>query len=281
MSRPLACVLGAVLLLTAATAQQPTWQTPPEPIPTLVKAEPAPDTSLSPDRRLLVLVHRDALPDLADLARPHLKLAGLRIDPKTRGPQLAGRVRGFTVKTLADGRETKLPVPDGRLGSPIWAADGSRFAFTRTTDDAIELWIADLDGNAVRQMSGVVLNAVLGSPVRWMPDQRTLLCTLAVSGNAPALPVAPAGPAVQESSGRKAQVRTYQDLLQDAHDADLFEHYGRSQLALVDSDSGGVKKVGAPELWDNAEPSPDGRFLLTVRIRRPFSLLVPYRSFPE
>lgn len=272
----------AILWLAALLpAQQQAWQVPPEPIASLVLAPPAPDVSLSPDRRWLLLVQRDALPDLADLARPHLKLAGLRVDPRTRGPQLAGRALGFTLQSVADGSQRVLPVPEGRLGTPVWAADGSAFAFTRTTDDAIELWLADVTTGAVRQLPGLVLNAVLGAPCRWLPDQRTLLCRLAVAGAPPAEPAAPGGPSVQETAGKQAPVRTWQDLLQDEHAAALFEHFGRSQLAVVDAATGPVRKVGEPDLWTEAEPSPDGRFLLTTRIRRPFSYTVPYRSFPE
>jgi dipeptidyl aminopeptidase/acylaminoacyl peptidase len=267
-------------------AQQPAgaapagWQQPPEPITRLVLADPAPEVQLSPDRRFLLFVQRDALPDLADLARPHLKLAGLRVDPRTRGPQLGGRVKGMVVRSLADDRERKLPVPEGRLGAPLWSADGKRLCFTRTTDDAIELWVADVEAGQVHQIPGVVLNAVLGSSVHWMPDQRTLLCTLRGPGVPPPEPPAPAGPSVQETKGRKAQVRTFQDLLQDSHDADLFEFYGTSQLATVDADSGKVTPFGRPALWNRIEASPDGALILATALHRPFSYLVTAGSFP-
>ncbi len=271
----------ACLLPALAVAQQPGWQLPPDPIPALVTAEPSPGLSLSPDRRCLLLVRREALPELADLARPHLKLGGLRIDPQSRGPQLGGRVTGLSVRTLADGSSKDLPIPQGRVGEPSWSADGRLLAFTRTVDDGIELWVAEVDPGTVRQIAGVRLNAVLGAPLRWLPDQRSLLCRLVAPGAPPASPAAPSGPNVQESSGKKGPVRTYQDLLQSGHDADLFEHYGTCQLAVVDALTGAVQNLGAPGMHASIDSSPDGAFLLVTTVRRPFSFLHPWRSFPS
>jgi hypothetical protein len=60
-----------------------------------------------------------------------------------------------------------------------------------------------------------------------MPDSRTLLVrTIAAGqGDQPVAPETPEGPNIQESFGKAAPVRTYQDLLRDAHDDQLFEYY--------------------------------------------------------
>jgi hypothetical protein len=49
------------------------------------------------------------------------------------------------------------------------------------------------------------LNAALGEAVQWLPDNGTLLCQAVVAdrGPPPPAPAAPAGPTVQESSGRQ------------------------------------------------------------------------------
>jgi hypothetical protein len=69
---------------------------------------------------------------------------------------------------------------------------------------------------------------------QWLGDNRRLLClTVPVGrGPAPVEPRAPAGPTVQESQGREAPVRTFQDLLQNAYDDALFAYYMTSQPAL-------------------------------------------------
>ncbi|MGV3723707.1 MAG: alpha/beta hydrolase family protein, partial [Actinomycetota bacterium] len=100
-------------------------------------------------------------------------------------------------------------------------------------------------------------------------------------GAAPVSPAVPAGPTIQESSGVKAPVRTFQDLLRNAHDEALFDYYFTSQLALVDSTTGRSRMVGQPGVFAAAEPSPDGRRLLVVRLQRPYSYLVGAWAFPR
>jgi dipeptidyl aminopeptidase/acylaminoacyl peptidase len=273
--------LVLALLLCAPLLAQTPYRTPPQAIVDCVDAPPPPQPSLSPARTHLLLIERESLPSIEALAAPVLGLAGLRIDPATRGPQRRARARAFTLVTIADGARRALAVPDADLGAPIWSADGARFAFTATFDDRIELWVADVAQAQCKHIDGVLLVAVLGAPVRWMPDQQTLLCKLVATGAAPARGPAPAGPAVQVTSGRQTPVRTYQDLLENAHDAALFEHYATCQLAAVDPRNGAVRRIGAPGLYDDAAPSPDGRWLLVERMQRPFSYLLPAGSFPR
>src|SRR5690606_31747239 len=125
-------------------------------------------------------------PSIATLARPYLKLAGRRVDPRTYGPQLGAKVTKLVLRALDDGTEKVIVVDGaGHLGVPHFSADGARFALTNTTDDGIELWVGKTADGAVRRIEGVRLNAVLMSPVRWMPDQGTLLCALRCPGEPP------------------------------------------------------------------------------------------------
>ena len=51
---------------------------------------------------------------------------------------------------------------------------------------------------------------------------------------APVKPAASIGPKVQDNtSGKKAQTRTYQDLLKDEYDEDTFEYYTKTELVTV------------------------------------------------
>lgn len=269
----------------AAVAQEPAtagWMRPPEAIAKLVEAPPPPDASLSPQRRWLVLTTREAMPGLDVIARPHLKLAGLRVDPQSRGPQLTTKVLAIALRPVAGGEEKALAIPAGHWSGPIWSADDRAFALVRAVEGGGELWLAEPATAPPKRIDGVHVNQVLGRNVQWLPDQRRLLLTLVVPGDAPPRPAVPAGPQVQESKkGEKAQVRTYQDLLQDAHDEALLEHYGRSQLAIVDAASGQVTKLGDVALWDRVEPSPDGTLLLATRVERPFSYVQPLNAFPR
>ena len=53
-------------------------------------------------------------------------------------------------------------------------------------------------------------------------------------GAPPAKPPAPIGPVVSSNlEGAVSQARTYQDLLKNAYDEELFEYHGTSELAIV------------------------------------------------
>ena len=59
--------------------------------------------------------------------------------------------------------------------------------------------------------------------------------------------------------------RTYEDMLRNPHDEDLFEFYATSQLAVVDSVSGQVSPIGKPAIITAARMSPDGKdFIVTT-----------------
>ena len=118
------------------------------------------------------------------------------------------------------------------------------------------------------------LNSVFGGPT-WMPDGRSVLVreVPADLGPAPAAPAVPGGPNVQETSGQKSPLRTYQDLLKGAYDEQLFAHYARSELAHYDLESGERRAIGAADFYVDAEPSPDAQHILVTRFQR--ALVLP------
>jgi hypothetical protein len=87
-------------------------------------------------------------------------------------------------------------------------------------DNSVELWTADAATGQAKPIPGALLNDVLSSEITWLHDNRHILTLLAPEGRgpAPALPRAPVGPNVQESSGRLSQMATFQDLLTSPHD---------------------------------------------------------------
>ena len=95
-SRPLLASLTLSLAFSAAAQQPAGWREPGATITSLVTAPPQPSASLSPQGGMLVLRTREALPDLGVIARPHLKLAGMRIDGETWGRQLNTRTTSLT-----------------------------------------------------------------------------------------------------------------------------------------------------------------------------------------
>ena len=120
-----------------------------------------------------------------------------------------------------------------------WAADGERFALTVRHPDHLGLWVGDVEG-ALQEIEDTALNGLLGSPVRWMPDQEHLLVRrVPARGAAPAPPPIPAGPKTAEGSGDTPR-STYEsrNLLQTAHDDALFTWYATSELVLLEPRKG-------------------------------------------
>lgn len=98
-------------------------------------------------------------------------------------------------------------------------------------------------------------------------------------GTPPEKPVVPVGPNIQETSGKFAKVWTYQDLLQSPYDEKLFDYYATSQLVEINVSTAEQKKVGKPDIYPTVSPSPDGKYLLIERIKKPYSYMVPYNYF--
>lgn len=282
-------IFGALLLaatMSVASAQTAeTYRQPPQPIAQILDSAPTPAVLVSSDRRTLALLGRENLPPIADLAEPFLRLAGYRLNPAINGPSegRAGWLNALTFQDIASGATRQVALPAGaRYLFPSWSPDSARLAFTVKTDAGLELWVADRASGEARRLVGPRLNAAFGAPFRWTPDSASLIVMLVPEGRsaAPAAPAAPSGPVVQETAGRTAPARTYQDLLQSPHDEALFEHYFTAQLARVDVGSGAAANFGAPALYMDVEPSPDGRFLLVTQVKRPFSYVVPASRFP-
>lgn len=281
--RPAALSLAIALLhLLPAAGAQEAYRKPPEVIVKMLEAPAPPAVSLSPDGRWMLIVEREEMAPISEFTRPMARVAGMRLDPKTNGPHGPRRFVGIVVKDVREGAETRVELPEeSNVEMPSWSPDSARFAFTITTGTGIELWCGMAKDATARRLTGPILNACGGGAFEWMPDGRTLLCrTIPVDrGPIPEESPVPAGPVTQETAGRGAPVRTYQDLLEDAHDEAMFEWLCTAQLALVDSASGRVSRIGRPAIV-RAEPSPDGNYLLVDRTERPYSYLVPMGSFP-
>jgi dipeptidyl aminopeptidase/acylaminoacyl peptidase len=267
------------LLAQVGADPAPRYLTPPQVIVDVLDAPPTPGIVVSPTREVIALLPRRSLPAIAELSRPMLRLAGLRIDPANNGPHLTPSGTGITLRTIATGAEQTIGVPaDARIGAVSFSPDGRRLIYTNTRPARIDLHIADVSTGESRLVEAP-LNGLGGCD--WLQDSSAALCSFVppARGPAPAPVSAPSGPNIQENAGTSGPVRTYQDLLTSAHDEDLLEHYLTAQLAFVDAASARLTAVGAPGLLSGTA-SPNGEFILVERIKRPFSRLVTVFDFP-
>ncbi|MFW5725938.1 MAG: S9 family peptidase, partial [Bacteroidota bacterium] len=176
---------------------------------------------------------------------------------------------------------TGLPASP-RLRNIRWSPNSEYIAVTNTTETLIELWVVEVATAQARKLTQMAVNDVLGNSFAWAPDNNTIYFTAVPDsrGEAPVKSNVAEGPVLQESLGRKAAVRTYQDLLQNTYDEDLFEYYVTSQLIKITLD-GTATPLGEPAMIWYYSVSPDGNYLLVNRIERPFSYIVPVSRFPQ
>ena len=269
-------------IATPLLLAQGTYEEPPQEVVDIIDAAPVPSVSISPDRQWMMMIGRSAMPSIEDLSRRMLRLAGMRIDPAANS-RFSTRFYSSLSLRRADGETAiKVPIPDdARISGISWSHRSDHFAFTTVTDKGQQLWVAKVSVPDKPKMLTDRLSTVTGG-FDWMPDGKSILCQLVPSerGDEPESSAAPLGPNVQESSGNTSPTRTYQDLLSNAYDEELFEHYAKNQLARI-SLSGEIDEISQPSIFSGVSPSPDGNHILVTRIERPFSYLMTMRSFPQ
>jgi hypothetical protein len=202
MLRVVTVLVAAIFLLvpvsaSAGDAPEATtvWQTPPEEVMEVLHAPQLPQVWTSPTGEHLLLGDPVIYPPLAELAGPMHKLAGIRVNPTIN--YIHGR-HGATLPRLVEvegGDETPLPMPEGvEVLGVSWTADGRRFALTTRETDHMGLWVGAINGD-LKKIDGLGVNQLLGTGVRWMPDQKRLLVRrVPERGEPPAPPAIPAGP---------------------------------------------------------------------------------------
>jgi dipeptidyl aminopeptidase/acylaminoacyl peptidase len=277
----LAFSLALAILAVFASGQAP-YKLPPKEVIDILDAPPFPRAIPSPRGDLMLLADYEAMPRVADLAQPLLRLAGLRITPKTNGRQQLMFHTALSLISLRDGKTRKVALPESvKMGFPRWSPDGRWIAFPRYKEDGAELWVVNAATAEAKQLTPAVLNSVLGLGFGWQPDSRHLIVNTIVEGrgNPPQESPVPVGPIIEESYGKVSKVATYQDLLKSPNDDSLFEYYAASQLIEVDAADGVTRRIGQPGIYVYADPSPDGSYLLVYRIKKPFSHSVPFLGF--
>jgi len=286
MFRVVISLIAAVFMMApaangAGTETATGWQTPPEEVMEVLHAPQLPRVWTSPTGENLLLADPVTFPPLAELAGPMHKLAGIRVDP------VVGNIHGRHGATsprlvkVEGGVETALGLPKNlEVLSVSWTADGTHFALTVREADHLGLWVGCLEGH-LKKIENVALSPLLGTPVRWTPDQKHLLVRRVPERGAPPEPPAiPAGPEIQEGKGATSR-STYEsrNLLETAHDDSLFTYYTTSELVVVEPEAGTLKTLGEPAAYATADFSPDGEYLLVEYLVGPWSHAVPWWRF--
>lgn len=198
------------------------YKLPPKEIADIVDAPPTPALSFSPQRDRILFLQRPSLTPISELARPELKLAGLRIDPDLNARSRMGYYTGMSICDVSEdgtrGEEKPIKgIPEGaKINFTSWSEDGLHFCFTIRThvvDDegnetrsGLSLWLADLTTLEARELlppTTAILNTVFES-YSWVDESTLIVSAIPENrGPPPKRKLAPSGPIIQSNETGK------------------------------------------------------------------------------
>ncbi len=282
MNKKLVLLLTYFVLNLSAFAQDATnYQLPPKEIADLLLAKPTPDVSIDSKGEWMFQSERNSYPIVEELGQPEIRIAGLRLNPNNFSPSRQTFINNFTLKNLKTNKEFKVNgLPVNMLASNVrWSPTEKKIAFTNTTNNRVDLYILDVATKTAKKINTKALNVVLGADLTWFDDNTIVYKTAITSPNgAPAKPITPKGPTIQQNIGKAAPGRTYQDLIKTPYDEQLFEFMAMTQIVI---NRGGVETTfGKPGIFESYTLSPDKKYFLLEVLKKPFSYLVTANGFP-
>lgn len=263
------------------------YQKPPKEILDLVDVSRAPSVLLDDDKETIILLYRDNYKSIEELSKEELRLGGLRIDPKTNIGSRVTYYNNVKLKQLGKKNNDILQVKDlpqnPKLTNFTWSPDQTKIALTNTTSEGVEVWILDLETITVSKITDAKVNANVGDVINWFEDSKSLLVKMVPSERKPLINTkmaVPTGPTISVNNGKKAQNRTYQDLLKNKNDEHNFEQLATSDIYKVTL-NGTKSKWLSQAIYTSVNFSPDGNYVMVTKVQKPFSYLVPYKRFPS
>ncbi|MDD3458012.1 MAG: S9 family peptidase, partial [Weeksellaceae bacterium] len=120
-----------------------TYQVPPPEILELVDFQRAPSISMDSKKEQIVFMYRNTYKTLAEISEEEMRLAGLRINPKTNISSTVTYVNNIQYKKFKDRNPSQIKnLPENpRLTYFIWSPDETKRAFTHTSQSGVEVWV--------------------------------------------------------------------------------------------------------------------------------------------
>jgi dipeptidyl aminopeptidase/acylaminoacyl peptidase len=288
MKRYTLIIAACIPFLTQTMAQENlSYQKPSQEILELVDVPLAPSVRMDHDRSTMVLLFRDSYKSIEVLSQKELRLGGLRIDPATNIGSRITYYNNIKIKNLQTKDAELVPVKglpvNPRLANLTWSPDEKKMAFTHTTSEGVEVWVLDIGSAIASKLTDARANANMGDVINWFEDSQSMLVKMVPSGRADLIDLeqaVPIGPTISTADGKKAQNRTYQDLLKNPNDEHNFELLATSEIHRVYLD-GRQKLWLESAMYEGLNFSPDGSYVRVNTIEKPFSYLVPYYRFPS
>ena len=276
-----------ILSITFAFSQENiNYQVPSSEILDLVEYDRPPSVTYDSDKNFMLFLYRDNYKSIEDLSQEELRLAGLRINPKTNIGSRITYYNNIKIKNLKNKRseiEDIIGIPSNpKIANINWSPNQKNIAFTNTSSDGVKLWVLNLESRSLVKLSDLKLNSNIRDVINWLNDSEILIKV--IPENKKELidqsGIVPLGPTISSNDGENAQNRTYQDLLKNKTDEFNFEQLVTSDLYKVDL-NGRINKWLDSDMYTDITPSPDGEFVMVSNIKKPFSYIVTYGRFPK
>lgn len=94
--------------ITGYSQDDAAYKTPPQAITDMLLAKPTPNISLDDKGEWMLFTESNSYPSVEELARPELKIAGMRINPNNFAPSRQNFINNLYLKNIATGKEYKI-----------------------------------------------------------------------------------------------------------------------------------------------------------------------------
>ena len=275
--------LLSLALICPGIAQETHYQRPPAVIEEVALAKLSPIIRISDNNQWALQLERSPYRSIAKLAQPELKLAGMRISPETFNTSRQAEYTGASLMNIATQEEIKIEgIPDNAvITEASFSPSSNKVALFVEEANGVYLYNCTPEQPVAQKVSTRKINATSGAEILWISDNEFITLMVPENrGKAPEKPTVPSGPIIQESTGKVMPARTYQDLLKNPYDEQLFDYYFTSQLVRIKE--GIVYEIGKPAIYGSTlSLSPDKSLLLIATVHRPYSYQVPVYNFPQ
>lgn len=181
----------------------------------------------------------------ATLSQPFEIVNGLPLNPRNSAPRYTPLVDGISIIEVTTRTAGEVDWPTRLPLLPVgFSPDERDFAFGAIREDRIELWHVESRSARPTLVTDRRLSATSpGQSVASWIDAKSLLCRCRPTSDPPSAT--------------------------DTDDARALRFF-QNQLAIVDTNTGDVTDVGAPDVFGPLAPSPDGKYILVARWLPPF-----------
>ena len=279
---PKIALLVAILFASNFTFAQDGYEykTPPKVIADLLLAPPTPSISVESKAQWMLVMERNSYPTVEELGQPEFKIAGLRLNPNNASLTRQTYINKLSIKNITTGNLLAISGFPNNMSatSPTWNKSENKIAFFNVTSSQVDVYVIDIAKLSCKKINTRQANTVLGSTLLWVDDNSLLYKTnVNVLTSLKKRPITPKGPTIQENLGKVSPSVTYQDMIKSPYDEYVFEFF--TTVQLVKNTNGVETAIGKPSILYSLNISPDKNYLLTKKLNKPFSYLVPAGGF--